>query len=158
MFNSAKKYMFEKTIKRVRAEIKEAWQDIKKADEYSLSYDKKAYSVFIRAASEGLFESFKRLHSATFYMPKDDFDTNMLLVQLIMERGDPMMYDYIYSGFRDVYEFQNKEIEKEWEEMVGLFFKNSKKLMAYEKILKEYPYSSLFKDYDKYKINMSKAN
>ena len=150
MFNSAKKYIFEKRVEKARTGIKEAWRDIKRADEYFQSHDKKGYSVFIRGASECLFESFKILHSAMLYMPKDDFDTNMLLVELIMEHGDPMMYNYIYPKFREVYEFKNIEIEKEWEEMTGLFFKNSKKLIAYEKILKEYPYSRLLEDYGKH--------
>ena len=54
-----------------------------------------------------------------------------------------------YPGFRPVYKFKNKEIEKEWEAQVNTFVTYSKKLIEYEKLLNEYPYSSLLKDYKK---------
>ena len=102
MFNSVKKYMFGKSLERVRTEIKEAWKDMTKADEYLLSGEKKG-TVFVRGATDGLLEAYKRLQAATLYMPKNDISTKMLFFELILEYGDPMMYDYIYPGFRDAY-------------------------------------------------------
>ena len=146
IFNSAKKSIFNKNMKEVYSNINSAWKFIKLADEY-YSQGNKDYSNGVRLASEYLLDSYKYLSQATSCIPKYDLEAKMEVVEVIMKIGDPVMYDYIYPRFRSLYKFKNKKIQKEWEEQVGFFVKYSKKDIEYEKILKEYPYSSLLKDF-----------
>ncbi len=149
MVNSGQKKYFNKNMEEVYSKIKSAWKFIKYAEEEDAQGNKDRSSNCVRCASEDLLEAYKYLCEATKYMPKYDLEVSGAVVEVIMKLGDPMMYDYIYPRFRLVYEFKNKEIEKEWQVQVNSFVKYSKKLIDYEKFLKEYPYSSLLKDYKK---------
>jgi hypothetical protein len=149
MFDSVKKFMFKRNMKDVRTKIRLAWKNIKRADEFDSQGHKGGSSNCLRYACECLLESYESLCWATSYIPKYDLGAKKAVVELIMEHGDPRMYDYIFPGYRPVYEFGNKEIQKQWEEQVDLFVKNSKRLIPYEEILKEYPFSSILKDYNK---------
>jgi hypothetical protein len=147
--NSGKKKYFNKNMRKVYDNIKSAWKFIKYAEEEAAQGNKDRSSNCVRIVRECLLEAHKYLIEATNYMPKYDLEVSGAVVAVIMKLGDPMMYDYIYPRFRPVYEFKNKEIEKEWEAQVNTFVEYSKKLIEYEKLLNEYPYSSLLKDYKK---------
>nr|WP_321467255.1 hypothetical protein [uncultured Desulfobulbus sp.] len=151
MVNAVKRPMFNRLMSEVRNDIKTAWKFIKFADEKYDEGDIEKASNCIRITSEALFDAFKNLKIATsnVNMPKGDFSALNEILEEIMKLGDPMMYDYIYPGFRFVHEFKSEYIQKEWDEEVQKFFKYSKKLIPYEELLRKYPYSSALKDYNK---------
>jgi len=151
MVDAVKKPIFKRIMSEVRNDIKTAWKFIEFADEKYAEGDIEKTSNCIRITSEALFDAFKNLKLATSdgILPKDDFSALRAILEEIMKLGDPMMYDYIYPGFRFVYEIKSEYIRKEWDEEVQKFVKYSKKLIPYEELLKKYPYSSALKDYNK---------
>ena len=97
IFNSGKKYYFNKYMKEVYRNINSAWKFVKYAEEHDAEGNKKYSLNSMRIVRESLLEAYKYLCVATNYMPKYDLEVSGAVVEVIMKLGDPTMYDYILS-------------------------------------------------------------